>query len=248
MERKNIYFSVGDKVISKRDYKTEGEVIAYITDGKLSKDFVIVKWVDGKEEMVPPEWLIKPEELEQQPFTKRKEKKEIKKESDFYLVPLNEEEIWVDVALKLLKAGFEEKQVEDFIRYGSLYVAKDKFKDEPVNVILKLFDGRKIVFGLKSPVKKHLDIDEIEEYLSKEDKKMRKEEFLSEVLPGELKIKAVFDAFEIDFGDGNPLLITKEEFSEFVREYNLNKEEILREIEKKGFWKGKFDLFLEFEE
>ena len=246
MERQKIYFEVGDKVISKRDYKTEGEVLAYITDGKLSKDFVIVRWQNGVEEMVPPEWLIKPQELEEQPFTK----KSIKKESDYYLAPISDEDIWLDVALKLLKAGFTEEQVENYIKFGSLYLMKDKFSDEPQKVVLKLFNNKKIVFALKQPVRKHLDIDEVETYLDERDKKMKKEEFLSEILPGELKIKKVFDAFEIDFGDGNPLLIEKEQFSEFVKEYNLNKEEILKEIEKKGYWKGKFDLFsdLTFEE
>jgi uncharacterized protein YcgL (UPF0745 family) len=239
MERKQLYFKVGDKVISRRDYKTEGEVLAYIIDGKLSKDFLLVKWEDGIEELVPPEWLIRPDELQQQPFTKTA----LKKESDYYLEKVDEEDYWIDVALKLLKQGFAEEEVEKYIKFGTLYLAKDKFTNEPQNLILKLFDGRKIVFALKQPVKKHLDIDEVEKYLNKDDEEIDKKAFLSEVLPGEIKIKAVFDAYEIDFGDGNPLLIDKYQFDEFVNEYNLDKEKILNDIEKQGFYKGKFDIF-----
>jgi uncharacterized protein YcgL (UPF0745 family) len=239
MERKQLYFKVGDKVISRRDYKTEGEVLAYIIDGKLSKDFILVKWEDGIEELVPPEWLIKPDELQQQPFTKTA----LKKESDYYLEKVDEEDYWIDVALKLLKQGFAEEEVEKYIKFGTLYLVKDKFTNEPQNLILKLFDGRKIVFALKQPVKKHLDIDEVEKYLNKDDEEIDKKAFLSEVLPGEIKIKAVFDAYEIDFGDGNPLLIDKYQFDEFINEYNLDKEKILNDIEKQGFYKGKFDIF-----
>jgi uncharacterized protein YcgL (UPF0745 family) len=239
MERKQLYFKVGDKVISKRDYKTQGEVLAYIIDGKLSKDFLLVKWEDGIEELVPPEWLIRPDELQQQPFTKTA----LKKESDYYLEKVDEEDYWVDVALKLLKQGFTEEEVEKYVKFGTLYLAKDKFTNQPQNLILKLFDGRKIVFALKQPVRKHLDIDEVEKYLNKDDEEIDKKAFLSEVLPGEIKIKAVFDAYEIDFGDGNPLLIDKYQFDEFVNEYNLDKEKILNDIEKQGFYKGKFDIF-----
>lgn len=246
MIRKFIYFKVGDEVLDRRNLSRKGVVQAYLVDGKLSKDFVIVRWQDGEEELTVPDYLAKPQEVEES-VEEIKRTKASRLEEEFEEEIIDDEDIWLGVAVKL-NSIFSENEVRNFIRYGTLILRKDKFTGELKDLVLKLSDGRRIIFAIKHPVRKHLDVGEIEKLINSKNKEVNKEEFRSEVLPGEVKIAKVWDTYQFDFGDGNPILVEKEEFEKVVSEYNLPKEEIYLSLEKKGYWKGELDLFKGLEE
>lgn len=251
------FIDVGDEVLDRRDLRRRGRVVSVINDGKLSKSFYVVRWDNGVEEMVVLEDLCSLKELEDEKRRYNVVKKESIKES--VLMSEKEEmynasnDEWLNIVISLSKVGFSDDEIVNFIKNGSLSLVVDRFTDEVKNVVLRLKDGSRIVFSVKEgivmPVKKHLDIGKVEKYIDEKGKEVSKEEFKRKGFLGSVVLRKVFsDAYELDFSDGNPLLLGRDELMKVIKEYRLPKKEVLESLEKKGYWKGELKIFDEIKE
>ena len=215
-------FQVGDRVRSRENLNRKGTVIAVITDGKLSKDFIEVRWDDGEEEMVIAEWLIK-----EKTYKEYEESKNVVKGSkQEMLKPVKaSDELWKQIVFGLSKY-LDIDTVKSLVYKGSLY--QDLHGD-----IVLVAGNRRVRF------RKHLDYDEYEPYkFEKNNKKVDIDEFKRDIDLSEdqIKISSVQndkDTFVINFGNES-MLIDKESLVQFFVEAGVDVENIFSELEKKG--------------
>lgn len=248
------YIDVGDEVLDRRDLKRRGRVLAVINDGKLSKTFYVVKWDNGVEETCVLEDLCSLREIEEQErmYNIREASKKTEFKEDIYEeILIGESDEWLKVAASLEKAGLSESEIIQLIKNGKLVAYVNKFNKEIEKVALLVPDGSKVIFKiserLSMPVRKHLDIGEVEKFINEKNQEVYKEEFMKKKsFIGDIVIRKIFDGYGIEFGDGKTFLMSKDDLMNVINEYGLNEKEVLNSLKDKGYYKvSVFDLDLE---
>lgn len=131
-------YNVGDRVCLKEKRDLCGKVISVVTDGKLSKDFITVKWDNGINETVLPEWLI-PENFRDKD-TGIYNKASIEKIEA--LEPFETDQFfWLNVV-----DGFKDEDKQKILASASVYKKGD-------DVIIYLPENRKIITNEKGRIK-----------------------------------------------------------------------------------------------